>query len=411
MRGKKIISITLSLMLSFSLMACNEISRGDEGTIKLDETSKKIVNGNNKFAFNMFNALSKEDKGENIFISPISISTALTMAYQGAEGNTKKEMEKVLGYEGIDINEINKNYKELMKYSSKIDKNVDIKLGNSIWIREGEKIKKEFIDVNKKYFDAEVNELDFNKSASADEINGWISKLTNGKIENMIAPPIPSDTIMYLINAIYFKGDWQESFDKKLSYEGDFKTSSGEMVKTNFMKKEFNKKTYYGEGEDFRVVELPYGDGKISMYVVLPSGNKTLEDLMDTMSTEKWQKIKASIGKDKESVNLAIPSFKFEYGTKELNSALANLGMKEAFSNKANFNGIREDVFISQVMHKATIEVNEKGSEATGATVIGIEKTSIQEPKEFIADRPFMFIIEDDISENISFIGSLNNFK
>jgi serine protease inhibitor len=181
--------------------------------------SKEIIEGNSKFAFNIFRELGREDdKEKNIIISPLSISTALTMTYQGAGTTTKEAMAYTLGFTGIEDEELNESYQNLIRYLQRFDHKVELNIGNSLWIREGKEIKEEFLTVNKEIFDALVTPLDFSKETAADEINQWISDATKKKINKMIEAPIPSNIVMYLINAIYFKGDWTNQFDKEQTY-------------------------------------------------------------------------------------------------------------------------------------------------------------------------------------------------
>lgn len=413
---KKKIAIILTVMMTFSLVGCEQISSNNGGKqISTNNIDKEVVEGNNKFAFNIFKELSKEDKEKNMFISPLSISTALTMTYNGAKDNTKEEMSKVLGYEKMDDDKINNSYKTLTGYLENVDKNIKLNIGNSIWIREGEEINKEFININKNIFSAKVDNLDFSKSSSVDKINKWIEKSTNNMIKDMLKEPIPSNVIMYLINAIYFKGDWQEPFDPNNTIKEEFTNSKNEKSQIEFMKKlAFDGKTFYGEKDDFKVIRMPYDSGKVSMYAILPKEGLKIDGFVEGLDLDKWNDIKASIGKDKKDVNVSFPKFEIEYGAKELKYSLINLGMKDAFSESANFNGIRENLCISNVLHQAKIEVNEKGSEAAAATIVGMKETAmsiIEDPKEFIANRPFVFIIEDEESGTILFMGKLEDIN
>lgn len=413
---KKKLAIILSAMMAFSLVGCENISsnKGSE-QISANEIDKEVVEGNNKFAFNIFKELSKEEKEKNMFISPLSISTALTMTYNGAKDNTKEEMSKVLGYEKMDDDKINNSYKALTGYLGNIDKNIKLNIGNSIWIREGQDINKEFININKDIFSAKVDNLDFSKPSSVDKINGWIEKSTNNMIKDMLKGPIDNDVIMYLINAIYFKGDWQEPFDSSKTTTEEFTNSKGEKSQIEFMKKmAFDGKTSYGEKDDFKVIRMPYDSGKVAMYAVLPEEGLKVDEFINNLDLDKWKDIKASIEKEKKDVDVSFPKFEIEYGAKELKDSLINLGMKEAFSDVANFNGIREKLYISNVLHQAKIEVNEKGSEAAASTIVGMKESAmpiIDDPKEFIASRPFVFIIEDEESGTILFMGKLEDIK
>jgi len=373
------------------------------------------VEGNNKFAFNIFKEISKDESNKNMFISPLSISMALTMTYNGARENTKAEMNKVLGYEGMDDDKINNDYKILHSYLENLDENIKLNISNSIWIKEGEDINKEFININKDIFGAKVDNLDFTKPSSVDKINNWIEKSTNKMIKDMLKGPIDGNVIMYLINAIYFKGRWQDPFDTNDNIIGEFTNSKGEKSEIDFMRKIADSdKTFYGEKDDFQAIKMPYDSGKVSMYAVLPKEGLDIDSFINTLDMDQWNFIKKSIGKEKEAVNVSFPKFKIEYGAKELKEPLVSLGMKDIFSDAANLSGIREGIYVSSVLHQGKIEVNESGSEAAAVTIVEVRETAmpiIDETKEFIANRPFIFMIEDEESGTILFMGKLEEVK
>ncbi|WP_346938706.1 serpin family protein [uncultured Clostridium sp.] len=415
MKLKKIISLMLVAIISTSLIGCEKFSSKNNEQISAKEVDKKVVEGNNKFAFNIFKEISKDESNKNVFISPLSISMALTMTYNGARENTKAEMNKVLGYEGMDYDKINNDYKILHSYLENLDENIKLNISNSIWIKEGEDINKEFININKDIFGAKVDNLDFTKPSSVDKINNWIEKSTNKMIKDMLKGPIDGNVIMYLINAIYFKGQWQDPFDTNDNIIGEFTNSKGEKSKIDFMRKIADSdKTFYGEKDDFQAIKMPYDSGKVSMYAVLPKEGLDIDSFINTLDMNKWNSIKKSIGKEKEAVNVSFPKFQIEYGAKELKEPLVSLGMKDIFSDAANLSGIREGIYVSSVLHQGKIEVNENGSEAAAVTIVEVRETAmpiIDETKEFIANRPFVFIIEDEESGTILFMGKLEEVK
>lgn len=375
----------------------------------LEKIDAKIVDGNLKFAFDIFQKLSEEDSEESIFISPLSISQALTMTYNGAEGRTREEMENALGFSGISRDVVNESYMNLNNYLARIDDKIMLNIGNSIWIREGKEINEEFIKTNEDTFSAEVEAIDFSDSAAVDTINNWISGATNGMIDKMISPPIPKDVLMYLINAIYFKGEWSEQFDPKLTYEDNFTTIDGTVQKANMMVRP-NSSVEYTGNDEYKAVRLPYGNGKISMYIILPEEGIEINKFINEMTLSKWSGIKKTVS-ETEDIAFRIPKFKLEYGIKELIGSLKALGMEEAFDFSANFSGIRDEIYISNVFHKAVIEVNEEGSEAAAATVVEVRDTAYAEPLTFIVNRPFMFIINDDVTDTILFMGKVVSIK
>lgn len=383
----------------------NQNNNSNNSSLDKDKISSEIIGRNTGFAFSLFKQLNNEDKEQNIFISPLSISTALSMTYQGAATTTKDAMAKALGYSGIEDSRLKESYQNLIPYLNQLDEKIELNISNSVWVREGEEIKEDFLTANKDVFKASVTPLDFSAGNAAGRINQWISDATNKKIDKMIDSPIPSDIIMYLINAIYFKGDWAEQFDSKNTFKTQFHAGNGGSDEVMMMSR--TGKVGYGQGDNFQAVRLPYGTGKAAMYCVLPGKNQTINDFIAGMDAERWQTIKNSIA-ERDEVRLQLPRFKLEYGIKNLNSSLTALGMGEAFTDKADFSGIREDVCISRVLHKAVIEVNEEGSEAAAATAVEMKLTAAPQPLSFIADRPFLFVIADDETGTILFMGKLS---
>ncbi|NMB95148.1 MAG: serpin family protein [Clostridiaceae bacterium] len=397
---KRIVSILVCLILSTGFLAgCKTNTAYD-----LDKVSASVTNGNELFAVNIFKMLSAEDVDKNIFVSPLSISAVLTMTYNGAGSTTKEAMAEALNYKGVELETLNTGYKNLLAYLSNADRKVQLDIGNSIWIRKGEEIKDDFISVNKDHFSAQISEIDFQNSKAADTINNWISKATKGKIDKMLDSPISPDVVMYLINAIYFKGQWTKQFDKRRTFDGTFTTADGKQKEVKMMSRQDEVK--YGKIDNTKIVRLPYGKEKLSMYCILPEEGININDFIQQFSNEKWKELKSSLAKTRDVI-LQIPRFTIEYGIKNLNDSLTALGMGEALSQFADFSGIRGGIYISRVLHKAVIEVNEEGSEAAAASVVETKESAAIEPINFIADRPFVFIIADDVTGTILFMGKL----
>ncbi|UWG96571.1 serpin family protein [Dehalobacter sp. DCM] len=403
---KKRVCLLLCIILTISLLAgCSAKPASQNSTFDKNGISPEVVVQNSRFAFELFQQLNKEDGTENIFISPLSIATALSMTYQGAEAETKKAMAKALGYSEIDDSILNESYKNLIPYLNQLDKKVTLNISNSIWVREGEDIKPAFLTVNKDIFNAAVTPLDFNQDKAADQINQWISQSTNKKIEKMVDSPIAPDVIMYLINAIYFKGDWTAEFDAEKTFQTQFRARNG--GKSDVMMMSRTGKIAYGQGDGFQAVRLPYGNGKAAMYCILPEETEPINEFIGGLDAERWNVIRTSIS-EREDVLLQLPRFKVEYGIKDLKDSLSALGMGLAFTDNADFSRIRDDICISRVLHKAVIEVNEEGSEAAAATVVEMKLTGApMDAPSFIADRPFLFIIADDETGTILFMGKL----
>jgi len=402
---KKSVILLLSLItIATCAMGCGQKTQNDKN-YDLNKINSEVTGRNVDFAFDIFREINEEEKAENIFISPLSISTALTMTYNGALGDTLAEMEKGLRYEGLKPQEVNGTYSNLLPYLSQVDKKVELNISNSIWYRQGEAIKDEFIATNKNVFAAEVKEADFSDPQTVSAINKWIKESTEGKIDKMISPPIPDYIVMYLIDAVYFKGEWAAQFKKDDTFQTDFNGINGVQTIDMMSRK---GEVEYGEGVDYKAVRLPYGEGKTAMYFILPEVGQDIDSFIRAMDSDKFKSVKAALN-DTEDVLIQVPKFKMEYGIKKLNDPLISMGMELPFSAEADLSGIREGLFISEVLHKAVIEVNEEGSEAAGVTVVIVAETAAQEPVTFIADRPFLFLIEEEATGSILFMGKYCN--
>lgn len=366
------------------------------------EVNKNFVNANTQFGANLFKKISEEDSDKNVFFSPFSISMALSMALQGADANTKECIEKALNYTGMDTEEINQAYIDHLKYFKNLNSEVKMNIANSIWVNENFKVNENFLAKNQEVFNSKVSYLDFTKEQEAcDIMNKWIYDQTNGKIDNMMSPPISPSMVAYLINAMYFNGSWTDKFNRNATVDSTFTNINGEKKTIPMMNKTDTFK--YAQTDEYSAVELPYGSGSVSMYAILPeTGN--VNDFISKFDNSKWSEIKGKlrIGSD---IRLSIPRFKITYEPKDLKEKLGELGMKQAFSEDADFSGIGEQIYIDDVRHKATVEVNEEGTEASAVTVIGLGTTSM--PNTFIADKPFMFVIADNTTGTVLFMGKV----
>ncbi|MTI84663.1 MAG: serpin family protein [Firmicutes bacterium] len=399
----KFYAIILSIILIFSFAGCNS-ENNSSAIYNIEKIDARVTHSNTEFALDIFKQLNEEDSEQSVFISPLSIATALTMTYQGAGSTTKEAMAQTLYYKDMKMEVLNESYTNLLNYLQQVDNKTELNINNSIWIREGEDIKKEFIDTNEEAYNAYVAELDFSRQDVAARINRWIDEATKGKIDQMLKPPISPEVIMYLINAIYFKGEWAEQFDKKNTFNTEFHAGNGKKINVMMMSKK--GEVEYAQGNDYKAIKQDYGNGKISMYLVLPNEGMPVNDFIADMTPDTWQSIKDSLS-PADNVLVRIPRFTLEYGIKNLNDSLSALGMTEAFSGEADFSGIREGIFISRVLHKAMIEVNEEGSEAAAATVVEMKESAVENPKTFVADKPFVFIIEDNELGTVLFMGKL----
>jgi serpin B len=407
-----LISLVGYLSLTFipDYLLTQAYAESDEIAHSID---KELVQSNTEFALNIFNELVRENQGKNIFISPLSISTALTMAYNGAEGSTKEAMASTLKINTINLEKVNQGFHSLHTSLENADQEVSLSIGNSVWIKEdyAPNIYESFSKRLSSHYESEIFVRDFGDQKTVEEMNKWVKAQTNEMIDKII-DNIEPDNVMFLLNAIYFKGDWLEQFDESLTRERDFYLSGDSIVKSETMSitGDFH---YYSE-DDFSVARFPYGRDKIAMYIFLPQQNVALDRFVGDLSQSRFDDIISRLSLQRD-LKVRFPKFRLEYGTKRLNNVLQTLGMNIAFSPvEANFGGIapldKGNLFISFVDHKSVIEVNEKGTKAAAATNVGISLTSAPDDAHtFFVDKPFFFVIRDDRSSSILFMGKIMN--
>ncbi|MEY4906214.1 MAG: hypothetical protein RLZZ292_4029, partial [Bacteroidota bacterium] len=381
------------------------------GACKKAEVTVPIVlpptnaESNSEWAFNVFKKVNAaEDSKENIFLSPLSIYTALGMAYNGANGATKTAMEKAMALTGTDVATFNTKQQALLAYLGSADKDVTLNIANSVWGHKDFDILVSFINQNKTFFGADVKKEDFRNPATLKLINDWVSAKTNKKIPTILEE-IPDNAVLYLINAVYFNGNWTTPFQKDGTQNLPFVLENGTTKDVPTMK--LTAKLNYFENEQLQLIDLPYGkNNAYSMTVLLPKEKKTTQDLINQLTTANWKTWLAGM-KNTDDVFLKFPRFKFEY-KKTLNQTLSDLGMDVAFTDRADFSKISaEKIFISQVLHKTYIDVNETGTEAAAVTSIGFETTSVPLGNFMTVNHPFVFVIREAKTGNITFIGKV----
>jgi Serine protease inhibitor len=389
------------------LASCKKTNTSQDKPVQFTKSQVAVLNSSNQFGFNLFKDMaSASADNDNLFISPLSISFALTMTYNGAANQTSTDMQTALCYGDLSKETINESCKELMQILLNLDPKVAMEIANSIWYRNTFPVRTDFLNLNKTYFDAEVEPADFNDPHTVDLINGWVNTKTHEKIPNVITE-IPSDMVMYLINAIYFKGAWTYRFETKNTEKATFYLTDGTPYQTDFMN--MKEKFRYMKNDLLSAVEMPYGKGDFSMMVLLPNEGKTYNDVISNLSSENWTSWTSKL--DSTNVFVNLPKFKFSY-KKTLNQDLVNLGMGIAFDpSNADFTGINEagQLYISFVLHKSFVEVNEEGTEAAAVTVVGVSLTSVgpAEPVyvNFNVNKPFIFAIKENSTNSILFMG------
>ncbi len=367
-----------------------------------------LVEASNDFAFRLLEEVYEAAPDSNLFISPLSASVALGMTMNGAAGTTYDEMSATLGFGSLTVDQVNQGYKNLMDLLRNLDPVVEMGIGNSIWYREGLEVKAGFLDRTTNYFDAQVEALDFADPSAAMTINDWVNDATHGKIEEIVESPISRETIMFLINAIYFKADWTYRFDKGKTVQAPFHALDGSGESVLLMR--LDGALPYAETDAYQVVDLPYGGKAFSMTVLLPKEGHGLKDLLASLDRSTWSQMAASL-QAREGTAL-LPRFQMEWGD-SLNAPLKRMGMETPFDrDQADFSELADgvlpgEVFIKEVKQKTFVEVNEEGTEAAAVTSVEMGRDSASDRFTFRADRPFLFFLREKFSQTILFAGVL----
>lgn len=375
------------------------------GAVAASESERqKVASGNVGFAFKLLKEVVKEEPGRNVFISPYGASSVLQMACTGAAGQTKVEMERVLGTVGLATDLVNGANRDFDRMLNGKGTNIILSVANAIWCQKGAQVKVGFATSCQQCFGAKVDEMDFSDPHSVDIINAWASEKTHGKISSIADGMINSLTELFLADAVYFKGRWDEPFDAKSSKIRVFHLRGGKQKEVPMM--EQTRKFDYRRGSGYEAVRLEYQGWSLGMYVFLPDAGSSPEKLVSIMTGDTWQRV-TEPGFSRREGTVVLPKFKMEYGV-ELKRPLMGLGMRTAFG-KADFTGISDHgLVVSAVRHRTFIEVNEEGTEAAAATGMTIASgIDMNPPKPFrmVVDRPFLFLIEDKDSKAILFMG------
>jgi len=368
---------------------------------------EKLADANTGFAFDLLKQIAKEQPGTNVFISPFSVSTVLQMVDNGAAGETKQEIERVLHTDNLPVNALNAACKDLGQ-SLNSQTNVILNLANAIWYQEEFQLKPGFVSANREFFGAKLAGVDFDSPQSAKIINDWADKSTRGKIKDVVQWPFPPATQVVLANAIYFKGKWAEPFDKSQTKPRAFHLANSKMEQTPMMRQA--RKFSYQEGDGFQAVRLPYAGKRLQMYLFLPATNSSPAKLLADFSGENWRDKISPEFSEREGM-LVFPRFKLNYDVL-LNKSLESLGMKQAFvEGVADFHPmvINDNLFITKVKQKSFVDVNEEGTEAAAVTTVMLSNRAMPlrppKPFEMIVDRPFFFVIGDSETQSILFMG------
>ena len=403
MKAKAFLFVVLAVMFSCEKSPDIQLVPKE---INIDKTTSEIIKSDNIFGIELFQQVVKHDaESDNIFVSPTSVALALAMTYNGAAGDTKIAMENAMKKHGLTTEQINASYKSLINALVSVDPKVLLEIANSIWYRENFDVLPEFISVNQEYYDAQVSSLNFDSPDAAGIINDWVSDKTHDKIKNII-DQIPPEAVIYLVNAIYFKGMWQYEFDKTKTINEPFYLNDETQVSVPMMKQTISLR--HTSNEIFSMAELPYGQGNYSMLVLLPKAGYTTDNILNNLTPENWDEWIGLL--TEKSIDLQLPKFTFEYKN-VLNDELDIMGMGIAFTDQADFTKINSggNLFISKVLHKSFVEVNEEGTEAAAVTSVEISLTSFPDNNLFCVDHPFLFAIREIKTGTILFIGLVRN--
>lgn len=369
---------------------------------------REVIRASNRFAFDILRETLRDQPAENVFLSPLSASMALGMTMNGASGITFDGMRDALGLDGLGAEHINASYRELIGLLRNLDGSVDMRVANSVWAARDFPFHQSFFQAARDYFDAEVSTIDFAASDAARTINRWVDRSTGGRIPDIVPDPLPPDAVMYLINAIYFKGDWRHRFDASNTRDAPFHLADGRTASVRMMNRTGPARVAYTPTGE-RILEMAYGRGAFAMTLVLPRQGVTVDQLIEELDADTWHAWTGALAD--ADVQVGLPRFRLEYETR-MNQPLIALGMGAAFgvepgTDFSRMSPLGRNLFISEVKQKTFVDVNEVGTEAAAVTSVEIRVTS--GPPSFIADRPFLVAIRERLSGAILFLGKVGD--
>ncbi|GAA4421402.1 serpin family protein [Nibrella viscosa] len=396
--------LTAAAMLSMAVSCKDSATNNQPEPGRTLRVSAPFATQTTNFAFDFFKQVNREEGADkNVFVSPLSLHMALGMILNGANGQTAQEIQKALKLDAQTLAEANQTYTYLLENLPKADPKVTLGLANSVWYRNGFQVEKSFQDVLKESFKAEVTGLDFNSDAAKDRINNWASQQTNGRIPKVI-DEIRRDHVMFLMNALYFKGDWKTQFDQQNTVDMPFRLPAGQEKTVKMMR--LNTEMRRAFKPNYAAFELPYGNGQFAMTVFLPGENTTADAVLNSITAAEWTQLQKDMTTSKTDIGL--PRFSLSYEIK-LNEVLKQLGLPTAFTNAADFTKINRngELYLSFVKQNTFVAVDEKGTEAAAVTTGGVSVTSM--PVAYICDRPFVIVIHEKTSGTVLFMGKIVN--
>ena len=394
------------MLAAVMLSGCTKDDPAPDNEVNPVEIPASVSNGTTSFAFDFIHALQKTQPAEeNFFVSPLSLHMALGMLLNGAEKETAEEIQNALKMDAVALADLNAAYKTLINDLPVADSKVSLGLANSVWYRSDFSVESDFQSVLKNSFESEVTGLPFNDAAK-DRINKWASDKTNGKIQKVL-DKIQPQQVMFLLNALYFKGDWQTRFDAKKTQDTPFKLENGQSKSVKMMYAESDFKV--GAGINYNAVRLPYANGQFNMTLIIPKGQNNVDEVLKGINGEGWSKLNS--GMAEQGVTVGLPKFTLDYSA-QLKETLQGMGIKRAFEDSAQLTKINKaaELYVDFVKQDAYLGIDEQGTEAAAVTTIGIGLTSAgPEPPRYICDRPFGLVISENTSNTILFMGRIKN--
>jgi serpin B len=409
MKMKRLILMACATLIALAFSACDKDKVRPEPNptpIELTAVGRQLIANSNDFGIQLFSGVAREEQeADNLMLSPLSASIALTMLLNGCDGDTYEQIHQMLGYPaGLPLDEVNAAQRSLVAQLLQADNQVDLGIANALFYRLGFEAKPAYLEAMRREYSARIEGLDFSAPSALSHINQWASDATKGRIPEVLDEIHPA-TVLFLMNALYFKGEWTYKFDKAHTSPRPFRLGDGSTVDVPTMAGEIKALATYGQG--YAALELPYGRRNFSMVVVVPE--QGLAGFYDELTPEKWRAITSGLDGQGEwqEIQVSLPKFKFEYERK-LNDDLMALGMTDAFDEGlADLSGISDaQLFVSRVKQNTFVEVNEEGTEAAAVTVVDIRETSLN---AFAADRPFIFAIRERTTNALLFIGAVKD--
>jgi serpin B len=368
----------------------------------------RIVDAANAFGFDLLREATRNlPSDSNAFLSPLSASMALGMALNGANGQTWEDMRAALRLSELSEEETNTGYRDLIGLLRGLDPSTEMRIANSMWARLDLQLKQAFAEAGRTYFDADVSTLDFGSPDAVPTINAWVSDRTDGRIPELLDNIAPGE-VLFLINAIYFKGQWRSAFDRGDTRSEPFHAADGR-ARNALLMHQANALPFC-QTDDFAAVDLLYGNGAFAMTVLLPTPDRTATGVLAGLDAAGWRNVTECFSE--ADVTLTLPRFRLEYDRK-LADDLTALGMGIAFDDgRADLSRIADAspdrLYLTRVEQKTFVEVNEEGTEAAAATAVGVGVTSAPQVFTMRVDRPFVFAIRERLSGTVLFLGLMN---